>query len=244
MDTTTRSPAPLRTDPESPATGLEPTTDNQRMRYGGTHGDDVRPAADLVHAARGGQQGAWTELTRRYTNLLWSIARGMRLDQADAADAVATTWLRLVEHLDTLQEPEHVGAWLATTVRRECLAVRRRGQRVAPVAPEDLPESAHRAGAIGAGGAVGVGHPTGMDPPDAALLTAERDAALWQAFRTLGAGCQRLLRVLIADPAPSYAEVAAALDMPVGSIGPTRARCLRRLRARFVEPRTAGTTGG
>jgi RNA polymerase sigma factor (sigma-70 family) len=135
----------------------------------------------------------------------------LRLGEADAADAVQTTWLRLVEHLDTLREPEHVGSWLATTVRRECLGILKRRARVVVTETWD-------------------GIPDQRDPLDSHLLRDERDTALWQAFRALDDRCRTLLRVLMADPPPSYAEVSAALVMPVGSIGPVRQRCLGKLR--------------
>jgi RNA polymerase sigma factor (sigma-70 family) len=180
---------------------------------------------DLVERARAGEAAAWDALTARFTNLLWSIARGMRLDEADAADAVQTTWLRLVERLDAVRDPEHLASWLATTVRRECLSLLRRGRRAVPVGDDDLLVPAQ-------GGA-----PT----PEEALLTAERDAVLWRAFERLTARCRSLLRILMADPPPSYAAVAAALDMQVGSIGPTRRRCLEQLRGHI---RTAGFAGG
>jgi RNA polymerase sigma factor (sigma-70 family) len=170
----------------------------------------------LVERIRQGDADAWQALTDRYVNLLWSIARGLRLNDADAADAVQTTWLRLVEKLDDIREPRHLGSWLATTVRRECLDIRRRAARVQPGEPETP------------GGWDGLA--TSADPLDAALLADERDAALWRAFEGLRPPCRRLLRVLMPDPAPSYAEVSAALDIPIGSIGPTRQRCLRCLR--------------
>jgi RNA polymerase sigma factor (sigma-70 family) len=129
---------------------------------------------------------------------------------ADASDVVQTTWLRLVEHLGRLQEPERVGAWLATTARREALRALRHSSRQVPT--EELPET-----------------PTETHL-GAALLEAERDRALWQAFGGLSERCQTLLRILVTDPPPSYEEISAALDMPIGSIGPTRARCLERLR--------------
>ncbi|MCA2213193.1 RNA polymerase sigma factor [Jidongwangia harbinensis] len=172
---------------------------------------------ELVDRIRRGDAGAWQLLTDRYLNLLWSIARGLRLNDADAADAVQTTWLRLVENLDDIREPKRIGSWLATTVRRECLDIRRRTARVRPGEPETP------------GGWDGLAATT-VDPLDVALLRDERDAALWRAFHALRPSCQRLLRVLLTDPAPSYAEVSAALDTPVGSIGPTRQRCLKCLR--------------
>ena len=162
--------------------------------------------AELVRAAAEGDQAAWNGLVDRYNGLVWSVARSHRLAAADASDVVQTTWLRLVEKLGRLQEPERVGAWLATTARRECLRTLRHSARLLPT--EELPEE-------------GVA---------ARLLVEERDRALWQAFGGLSDRCQALLRILVADPPPSYEDIGAALDMPIGSIGPTRQRCLERLR--------------
>ena len=164
----------------------------------------------LVTAATAGDQEAWAALVERYTSLLWSVARSYRLPEADASDVVQTTWLRLVEHLDRIADPERLPGWLATTVRRECMRLVRRAGREAYAALADVPDDAPAL--------------------DAALLSDERDAALWRAFAELGDFCRQLLRVLMADPPPAYAEVSAALDIPVGSIGPTRARCLAKLR--------------
>jgi RNA polymerase sigma factor (sigma-70 family) len=164
----------------------------------------------LVAAAAAGDQEAWAALIDRYSSLLWSVARSFRLAESDAADVVQTTWLRLVEHLDRVEDPDRLSGWLATTVRRECLRLVRRGahESYAPIADvaDDNP---------------------GLD---AGVLKDERDAALWLAFGQLDEACQQLLRVLMADPPPAYAAVAAALDLPIGSIGPTRARCLSKLR--------------
>ncbi|MGX7826203.1 RNA polymerase sigma factor [Actinokineospora sp. 24-640] len=173
---------------------------------------DVRA---LLASAAAGDQAAWDALVERYTGLLWSIARGYGFGAADAADAVQMTWLRLVERLDSIVDPERLPAWLSTTVRRECLQLLRRTRREPPR---------------------GVFDPTAepVDPTapvDDVLLRAERDTALWRALATLSERCQRLLRVLMASPPPAYAEVSAALDIPVGSIGPTRQRCLTQLRA-------------
>jgi RNA polymerase sigma factor (sigma-70 family) len=173
--------------------------------------DDV---SSLVKRASDGDQAAWDALVDRYTNLLWSVARGYRLERADAADVIQVAWLRLVEHLPRLRDPERVGAWLATTVRRECLQViATRKRRGGPVEDEILTSL-----------------PDDGAPVDARLLADERDRALWQAFAGMPERCQRLLRILMADPPPSYQDVAETLTMPVGSIGPTRARCLERLR--------------
>ncbi|MFC4946129.1 RNA polymerase sigma factor [Pseudonocardia sp. GCM10023141] len=168
----------------------------------------------LLAAAGAGDQASWDELVTRHNGLLWGIARGYRLGVADTGDAVQTTWLRLVENLDRIQDPERLAGWLATTVRRECLRVLRRTGRERP-GPDldeigDLPDHA--------------------DPLDAGLLADERDAALWRALAAISARCQQLLRVLMSSPPPAYAEVAVALDMPIGSIGPSRQRCLDQLR--------------
>jgi len=167
--------------------------------------------SELVAAAAAGDPQAWDALVERYTALLWSITRSYRLSAADAADVVQTTWLRLVEHLDRISDPERLPGWLSTTARREAQRVARRA---------DWPRPGDDFAFLAAD-----------DPaPDDRLLLDERDAALWSALALLDEACQRLLRVLIADPAPSYADVAAAFGMKVGSIGPTRQRCLAKLR--------------
>src|SRR4051795_5305810 len=179
--------------------------------------------AELVRAAAEGDQAAWHGLVDRYNGLVWSVARAHRLSTVDASDVVQTPWLRLVEHLGRLQDPERVGAWLATTARRECLRTLRLSARQVPTEAEQLPDP-------------------GTDVPlDAGLLAGERDRALWTAFGGLSERCQVLLRILVADPPPSYEDVSAALDMPIGSIGPTRQRCLDRLRG-LAE--TAGVSRG
>jgi RNA polymerase sigma factor (sigma-70 family) len=169
--------------------------------------------SDLLAKVRDGDQVAWTTLTDRFTNLLWSVARSMRLSDADAADAVQTTWLRLIENIDNIREPERLGSWLATTARRECADALRRAARTRPGGLEASDDVQAADAAV-----------------DEALLRDERDAALWRAMNALRPACQRLLRVMIADPPPSYAEISAALDIPVGSIGPSRQRCLKCLR--------------
>ena len=172
-------------------------------------------AGDLVRAAVMGETAAWDELIRRYGGLLWSICRDHRLSAADAADVFQLTWLRLLERLDTLHDPDRVGSWLATTCRRECLAVLRRARRVSP-SSEIVELHAERAGGA-----------------DARILRADRDASLWEAFARLGERCRKVLTVLVTEAEegpPSYRLAAQQLKMPVGSLGPTRARCLEQLR--------------
>ena len=169
-------------------------------------------AGRLVRAAAAGDEAAWSGLVDRYSGLVWAIARNHRLGAADADEVFQTTWLRLVEHVERLQDPAKVGGWLATTARHESLRLLRRAGRQIPMG-DDLPEPDRHAPA-----------------PDEALLLADRDSALRTAFARLPERDQRLLRLLTADPMPSYEEIGLALNMPTGSIGPTRARCLERLR--------------
>lgn len=172
--------------------------------------------ADLLAGSAAGEQAAWDQLLRRFNGLVWSVAKGFRLQVGETDDAVQNTWLRLVENLDRISDPEHLGSWLATTTRRECLQVlRRRGRTGYPTDTVDSLQLADPAPAL-----------------DSGLLADERDAALWAAVHDLPGRCWALLRTLMASPPPSYAEVAAALDMAVGSIGPTRQRCLDQLRSR------------
>jgi RNA polymerase sigma factor (sigma-70 family) len=168
------------------------------------------PVSPVVEAAARGDQSAWNQLVERYSGLLWAVARAHRLDRGDAADVVQTSWLRLIEHLAEIRNPEGVGAWLATTARRESLRTLRRAARSEPLEGSE-PQA-------------------GVSELDERLLRHERDAALWRAFQRLPGRDQALLRLLTTDPAPSYEEIGAALAMPIGSIGPTRGRALERLR--------------
>ena len=170
--------------------------------------------AELVRAASAGDQRAWEGLIGRFGGLVWSVARAHGLSRADAADVSQTAWLRLVEHLHRLRDPERVGTWLASTARHEALRTLRRARRQLPVGDDaELDRS---------------GPP--VDSPEARMLAAERSDILWRAFAALPPRCQTLLRVLMTDPPPSYQQVAVAMDMPIGSIGPTRGRCIARLR--------------
>jgi RNA polymerase sigma factor (sigma-70 family) len=181
--------------------------------------DDKGPddlVARLVKAAAGGDARAWGQLVQRFAGLLWSICRMYRLTEEDAADVVQLTWLRLLEHLDGIRDPERLAGWLATTCRRECQALLRRSRSSTSVEPEQMDRL-----------------PGGDSEVDEPLLTAEEHAALWQAFQLLSDLCQRVLRELIVDAEdgpPSYRLAAARLGAPTGSLGPTRARCLRQLR--------------
>jgi len=181
---------------------------------------DGHEVAHWVRAAAAGDHAAWERVVDAYSPLVWSITRVYRLGGADAEDAFQMTWLRLLERIGTVQEPDKVGGWLATTCRRECQALIRRGRRTVPLPDEEaLPQ----------------GDSSAADLP---ALIADRDATLWRAFSRLTEHCQAVLRVLVADPddgPPRYSAAALALQMPVGSLGPTRRRCLEKLREFLLE---------
>jgi RNA polymerase sigma factor (sigma-70 family) len=169
----------------------------------------------LVIRARTGDKQAWDALVERYAPLIWSICHRYRLTDADAADVSQDVWLRLVDHLGSLRDPAALPGWLAITTRHECgrLARAARGRLAAECALDTqiLPDEQ-------------------AATADQELLGAERHAALREALGDLPADCQRLIALLIADPPLPYAEISARLSIPVGSIGPTRRRCLDKLR--------------
>jgi RNA polymerase sigma factor (sigma-70 family) len=187
-----------------------------------TEQDDHQPAggpdrsaiAVLVRAAAAGDHHAWNGLVDKFASTVWAIARGYRLNAADAADVSQTTWLRLVENLNRIEQPERVGAWLATTTRREALRVLRMAGRQIPNGDdfEVLPDIA-----------------TSVSP-DRGLLASERDRLVSELVEQLPVRSQLLLRLLSADSPLSYRDISEALSMPIGSIGPTRARALEQLR--------------
>lgn len=167
----------------------------------------------VVAAAVAGDTRAWEELVRRFGGLVTAVARSCRLGDADVNDVFQVTWLRLVEHIDRVEQPERVGAWLATTARRESLRVMRASARVTP--DHD--------------GLLRFSDP-GSVAPDAGPLAEERAAAVQSAFAELPPHCQTLLGILAGSDPPSYKEISRVLSMPIGSIGPTRGRCLEHLR--------------
>ena len=183
----------------------------------------------LVVRATAGDEGAWNEIVERYAPLVWSICGRYQLGREEIDDVGQTVWLLLVEKIGSLREPAALPGWLATTTQRECLrvlqAARRHGRAELP--PEDQ-----------------------MPPdPDARmieeeLLAAERDAAVRAAFDELPPGCRELLSMLVSDPPRAYADISAALGMQIGSIGPTRARCLDRLRRSPHVAAIAGAMAG
>jgi len=183
----------------------------------GTPVDAETSTEALLAAASGGNQEAWDRLVDRFARLVWSIARSFRLSDADAADVCQTTWLRLVEHLDAIKDPDRLAGWLATTTRRESITVLRKRDREVPVfeGPDEEDEDEDQ-------------------NPESQTIAQDEYRELWNAFAALSERCRDLLRVLAVSPLENYAQIAVALGMAVGSIGPTRARCLERLRARLA----------
>jgi RNA polymerase sigma factor (sigma-70 family) len=169
----------------------------------------------LVVRARDGDKTAWDEMVERYAPLLWSICQRYRLSRSDTDDVGQSVWLRLVERLPTLREPAALPGWIATTTSRECLRVLRGAQRQGRLeTPMDLDAAS------------AVNHEIIEDE----LLAHERQTALRTAFVQLSGRCQQLLSLLVEDPPLAYTEISSQLHMPVGSIGPNRARCLDKLR--------------
>jgi RNA polymerase sigma factor (sigma-70 family) len=204
-------------------------------------GHAASPVAELVAAATRGDEHAWAELVRRYTPLVLAVIRAHRLDRVDAADVNQTVWLRLVEHLGRVREPAALAAWLMTTTRRECYRLLRAGRRTRPFDPHDEAVETRP----------GLFLSADVAAPDEDLLRAERRQALRSGFAQLPTRCRELLSLLVADPPLSYREIAERLGMPIGSIGPSQARCLRKLRespalAPFVRPdhRAVDGSGG
>jgi RNA polymerase sigma factor (sigma-70 family) len=170
--------------------------------------------AQLVRRAATGDRWAWERLVDQYSRLIWAITRDFKLGESDAADVAQVTWLRLIEHIDRIEHPDRVGSWLAATARNECLRSLAARKRVV---------LAHDEGEL-----EGV---AALEPEiDERLLAAERAQSVREALSCLPVRWQQMLELLMADPPASYAEISDQLGLPVGSIGPTRRRCLARLR--------------
>ena len=169
----------------------------------------------LVTRARNDDRQAWDELVERYAPLIWSICRRYRLGRADAEDAGQSVWLQLVDQLASLRDPAALPGWLATTTQRECGRVLRAARKQQapghPLDAADIPDQV-----------------TGT--AESELLRAQRHATLREAFMHLPPDSRKLIALLIQDPPVPYAEISARLGIPVGSIGPSRGRCLDKLR--------------
>ena len=170
--------------------------------------------AGLVCGAAAGDRRAWERLVEQYARLIWSITVEFKLAESDAADVAQTTWLRLLEHIDRIEYPDRVGSWLAATARNECLRSLAARKRVVLGQDEEV-----LSGMVVSGAEI-----------DERILADERDQVVRDALSRLPRRWQRLLELLMADPPTPYADISDELGLPVGSIGPTRGRCLAQLR--------------
>lgn len=174
--------------------------------------------AELMERASLGDQEAWNDLVDRFDRLVWSVIRGFRLDDATSRDVSQTVWLRLVENLDKIRSPDAVGSWLATTARHESIRVSKARRRMVPVEFEyDFEDTA-------------------SPSPAERLIDSDEQFEALEAFGQLSDACQELIRLLIADPPLDYETISRITGRPIGAIGPTRGRCLERLR-RLMETR-------
>jgi RNA polymerase sigma factor (sigma-70 family) len=170
--------------------------------------------AGLVSAARDGHPEAVSELVSELSPVLWQVARASGLGTADAEDVIQTVWMTLLSHLEGIRTPAALTAWLVITTRREAWRVKKADRKQAPTDQEWL-----------------ITIPDPRPGSEESVITADEYRQLWTAFLTLPRRCQELLRIVAFVPRPDYDEVAATLDMPRGSVGPTRGRCLDKLRA-------------
>jgi len=178
---------------------------------------DVNELAAMVSGIAAGDPRAWNALVERYAPLVWSIVRAYRLTPSEAEDVTQNVWLALLQVAKELREPAALPGWLATTARREALRAVRRRARTHDLGIAEETEQLMDT------------NPT----PEEMVEADKRIAALNRAIRQLPERCRTLLSVLLITP--SYAEISAALSMPVGSLGPTRVRCLNHLRRLLAE---------
>ena len=187
-----------------------------RRMHALTHGE-------LLALAAAGDTRAWNDLVDRFSDMVWSVARSFRLDEATAKDVSQTVWLKLIENLDKIADPERLPGWLATTCRREALRVSKARERMIPTEFE---------------------YDVADESPsfDEMLIDDEEQRTVSRAFRTLDETCRQLLRLMTIEPALSYEEMAEVTGRPIGSLGPTRSRCLDKLKQAIT--RISGESGG
>lgn len=189
------------------ATGSEPTTVHRNLGSDPTN-------TDLVNAARAGSADAWNQLVDRFGRLVWHVVRSFRLSNAAAEDAVQVVWMSAIEKLDQLRDPERIGAWLATTARNAAIAEWHKKQRQVSV------------------GSDFTGFDRPYDEPDR-VVEDEEISALLRAYENLSDEDRQLLRLTVAEPHLAYEDIAELINRPIGSIGPSRARALDRLRRQY-----------
>lgn len=192
-----------------------PVADKRTPRRSFSPDDDI---VELQKAAADGDEGAWRALVERYSPLVWSVSRACRLSHADAQDVHQFVWLTLTQHLSRINDPRSLGSWLYRVAKNESLRVVGQSERQVPT--DTLIE------------------PVAFDDAtyaDARVLLEERNAELWAAVELLPPRCRALLRALMAETQPSYREISSQFSIPIGSVGPTRLRCLERLRRTLAQ---------
>jgi RNA polymerase sigma factor (sigma-70 family) len=175
-------------------------------------------ATDAFRRWRAGDEAALDDLVRTMSPVLWHIVRATGLDREGAEDVVQSTWLTLVRSADAVRDAQAITRWLCTAARREAWRVSKSATRTRPV-EEELLDARMPVQAS----------------PESEVVTDEEKALLWQALSRLPERCQKLLRIVAWEPRPDYSSVADILGMPIGSIGPTRRRCLDKLRLELGE---------
>jgi RNA polymerase sigma factor (sigma-70 family) len=186
--------------------------------------------AELLRRCAAGDGAAWDLLIERYRRLIYSIPAAFRMSVADCDDVFQRVALKLVQRMSEIRDPAALAGWLATVTRHECHALHREGSRRVDTSVEDWEPA--------------------VEPPDLEerLNTIAREHQVALALDALEEPCRSLLRMLyVEEPTPPYDQIAQRLGRPIGSLGPTRSRCLEKLRARLVpepEPATAGRSSG
>ncbi|MGW4944945.1 RNA polymerase sigma factor [Actinoplanes sp. NPDC004185] len=168
---------------------------------------------EIIDAAQSGATGAADRFVHEFERLVWWTVRSFRLPESDAEDVVQNTWLRAFEHLGEVRDPERVSSWLVTIARRECLKLMRSGKREVPGLEQQAEQRDERS-----------------PHPEKAAVDARMNDLLWQHVNSLPDSSRALVVALSSNDAPAYADLARCQGIPIGSIGPTRMRSLRKLR--------------
>ena len=197
--------------------GLDPPGDRlpeSTVRCSDLYHFEVAPHTDssnasLLSAADAGSRHAWDELLERYHRLVWWVLSPYRLDRATAEDVYQTVWCKLVENLGSIRNPDYLASWLSTTARNEAMRVSKKLSRETPTEFEDKFVA--------------------LDSPESETIDNDERRRIGEAFLNLDEPCRQLLALLTVDPPLTYTEVAETIGKPVGSLGPTRSRCLAKL---------------
>jgi RNA polymerase sigma factor (sigma-70 family) len=192
--------------------------DGQAAAVRASRADRSARTAALMSAARQGSDDAIGEIVTEFSPLMWHIARAAGLSGGDAEDVLQTVWMRMIEQLNSIRTPAALAGWLVTTTRREAWRVRAAERRQVPADQDSFAEQADE----------------GPGSEEQVMMDEQR-RTLWNTIRQLSPRCQELLRIIAFVPRPDYSAVAATLGMPIGSVGPTRGRCLAKLRVLLAE---------